>query len=273
MTSADRRLDHVMLGAGALAVAAAVVMMRGAGSSGEDQHLVRFVGFASFTGALLLVLSAFLAHRSSRLLDAENPARRPWALLAAGLLVFAGGEASEAFYALVRSEADPFPSIADLLFLGAYPFLTLAFFLFLRVYRVLVEPDERDAAFRRVSVLLLGGTFAVTVFPVLSVGSPLLDSAISLAYVALDLVLLFPLLQLLRLTWRLRGGTVWKIWGGILVGFVLTCAADILFAWFENVPSLAGVAEQLHFTVELLFILSYLAILRGTLQQYRLLAS
>jgi hypothetical protein len=52
----------------------------------------------------------------------------------------------------------------------------------------------------------------------------------------------------------------------------LTCAADILFAWLENLALAPGVADTLHFLVELLFVLSYLAILRGALEQRRVLA-
>jgi hypothetical protein len=268
----DGRLDRVMLVAGALAIVGAAETMSGADPIGGERRLVLFVGLASLIGALLLVVTGLLAWRSSRLLEADNPARLPWALLGAGLVLFAGGELSEAFYALARSEADPFPSVADWLYLGAYPVLTLAFFHFLRTYRVLVEPDEGDVSFRRGSAAVLAAVGAISFLPVMGAEAPLLERAISLAYVAFDLVLMLPLLQLLRLTWRLRGGTVWKIWGGILAGFVLTCAADVLFAWLENVPSAMG-AGQLHFLVELLFLLSYLAILRGTLQQHRLLAS
>jgi hypothetical protein len=262
-----------MLGAGALALAASALMMQGSSAADGSPRLTLFVGGASLLSALLLVLAGFLAVRSSRLLEADNPARWPWAVLALGLGLFAGGEASEAFYALLRSEADPFPSIADALYLVGYPLLTLAFWRFLRAYRVLVEPDDRDAAFRRLSVIVLGILGAVTAVPVLRADSPLVERIISLGYVAFDLVLVLPLLELLRLTWRLRGGNVWKIWGGILAGFLLTSVGDILFSWLENVALPAGVADQMHFMVELLFVLSYLAILRGILQQYRLLTS
>src|SRR6185503_7461980 len=71
---------------------------------------------------------------AARRFEPGNPARVPWALLAAGLAAFWVGEAVEGSYT-VRGVRSPFPSAADAFFLIGYPLLVTALFLFLRAYR------------------------------------------------------------------------------------------------------------------------------------------
>jgi len=80
------------------------------------------------------------------------------------------------------------------------------------------------------------------------------------------------LLRLLRLTWRFRGGNLWKIWAGILSGFLFTSLADILFAYSQSRAIDESAAGALEVAVEVVFLISYLAIARGTFEQRRILA-
>jgi hypothetical protein len=224
---------------------------------------------------VVAVFGAFLwAARCGLRFEPGNPTRRPWIMLAAGLLGLALGEASEAAYEVAQPGIDPFPSVADAFFLLAYPALTVAFVTFLRAYRASGYPVGSGAgvfAWSSAVAAALVGTAALT--PVLSSPGPPLERAITAAYVVFDLVALVPILLLLRMTWRFHGGGLFKVWAGVLFGFVLTLLGDILFAYFQSRPEgVAGLgAEQLNALADVMFFLSYLAIARGTLHQLDLL--
>jgi hypothetical protein len=224
---------------------------------------------------VVAVFGAFMwAARCSLRYESGNPARHSWLILAVGLLGLVLGEATEAAYEVTQPAFDPFPSIADVFFLLAYPALTVAFVAFRRAYRSSGFPvgSSRGAfAVGSVSLAVLVGLVALA--PIARSEAPLLEQGITGAYVVFDLVALVAILLLLRMTWRFRGGGLFKVWAGILSGFLLTLAGDILFAYFQSRPQgIAGLdPDQLNALADVMFFLSYLAIARGTLHQLDLL--
>ena len=80
--------------------------------------------------------------------------------------------------------------------------------------------------------------------------------------------MLVPVFILLRIAIRFRGGEVWKVWAGLLAGFLLMCVGDILFAYFTAMGR-----EGLDPLIHVMYILSYAALARGALGQYQLLRS
>lgn len=221
---------------------------------------------------LVLGLAFLFAARSAAGFDSDNPVQRPWRLLSLGLLAWELGEVIEAVYLLVFDQGEPFPSLADVFFLLAYPALIAAFLLFLRAYSTSgLSEEEEGTAWPLIAVVAVVGF--VVLRPILRAGVPLVERVVSAAYAGLDLVALVPLLLLLRLTWRLRGGSVWKVWAGVLFGFLLTFLGDVFFAYFQTraEANLGPLAGQLDFLANLMFLLSYLVIARGTLHQRELL--
>ena len=91
------------------------------------------LAIASLLKSGYLLTGALLAFACRDRLDQGNPARPAWALLSAGLFATLAGQLSLAPYQLVAGET-PFPSVADLFYLLAYPFLIAAFLVFLRAY-------------------------------------------------------------------------------------------------------------------------------------------
>ena len=69
-----------------------------------------------------------------RRLEAGNPARLPWTLLALGIGAFFLGQSYLGVFQIVLQQPSPFPSAADVLFVGAYPLLLVALFGFLHAY-------------------------------------------------------------------------------------------------------------------------------------------
>jgi len=185
--------------------------------------------------AKLVFLSAgtFWAWRCRSVLERGNPVRPAWTLLAAGVGATLVGQAFLAPYQILSGRS-PFPTAADVVYLAAYPLLGAALVRFSVAYARAGFPTgsaaERTAiAFVAAAACLV---LAVPVLrPVLRADMPALDKALSVAYPALDLVLLVPLALLLRITLRFRGGVLGTAWLVVLSGFVALCAADVLFAY------------------------------------------
>lgn len=211
----------------------------------------------------LAAWSTFLVHRK---LDPDNPARTPWLLISAGFAAFAAGEAGDAFYELVGRNR-PFPSALDGVFLGAYVLIGLAFVAFVRTY--LRSELAGDASRHRVptyafaAALLAVGVLVARVL--MTDDGPLDERLVGTAYPVLDLVALVPAFLLLRITYEFRGGALWRVWAAILAGFVLTCAADFVFAYF----TVRGIDGQ-DVLMEALYLLAYAAFLRGSRLQVKL---
>ena len=78
-------------------------------------------------GLVIAFVTAFLVF--SRL-DSGDPQRRPWILMALGLLLYAGGQSVLAVYQIFLDVRMPFPSIGDPLFVASYPLIVGALFWF-----------------------------------------------------------------------------------------------------------------------------------------------
>ena len=232
-----RRLQTVITVV-ALAVTALYVGRTLAGPTGiyatvlRDGVLVRIAGLAKLA---LLVLAYVHANATTARLERDNPARRPWRLLALALCGFALGQAVLTSYQMVRG-ASPFPSLGDVFFVAAYPLLIASFFGFIRTYREAGYPVGTSAehTFIAAGVAILAGVVAVPILrPVLAAGGTPIELFLNVAYPVLDFVLLVPMVILLRVAWPFRGGAIFNAWAALLFGVVAICAGDLLFAWFS----------------------------------------
>jgi hypothetical protein len=191
----------------------------------------------------------------------------PWLTLAVGLLLYTLAELTEAAYAIGAGIDDPFPSVADLFFFLSYPLFIEAFLIFLRVYRESGFPVGAGLRpFVWIGTLLFVIVGAATLVPILDAPGPSLDTFLTAGYIVGNVVLLVPLLRLLDATFAFRGGTVWTVWAGILLGFALIWVGDILFAYFQ----LRG-QETLDLPADVLYTFGEGAILFGVWRQDRLL--
>ena len=127
---------------------------------------------------------------------ANRPDRRlPWVLMVVGQACFVAGDVLWNYYEMIGEE--PFPSMADVLYLAGYPFIALGLMLLIR--RRLGDGDRGgllDAAILTTAAAILSWTFFIQ--PQVT-GSELdtLSLAISLAYPIADLLLIGVALGLL----------------------------------------------------------------------------
>ena len=114
--------------------------------------------------------------------------RLPWALMAAGQALFVAGDVLWNWYAMLGEE--PFPSLADVLYLSGYPFLAAGLFLLIR--RRIGGGDRGgllDAAILTTACAILSWTFIIQP----QMGGTDIDSlslGITLAYPLADLLLI-----------------------------------------------------------------------------------
>jgi hypothetical protein len=209
-------------------------MAPGAGVFASVLSPARLVAAASLLKLALLGLGFLWSAHARGALDAGNPVRPAWTLLAAGMLATFVGQAGLAPYQLT-GRPTPFPSPADLFYILAYPLIGAALIRFVHAYEEAGYPigtrTER-AILIAVTASVCSVLAVVVLRPVLQADLPPLDMALSALYPLLDMALLVPLALLLRTTWHFRGGSVGTAWVIVLSGFVFMCAGDVLFAYF-----------------------------------------
>ncbi|AXI76386.1 GGDEF domain-containing protein [Peterkaempfera bronchialis] len=145
-------------------------------------------------------------------------ARAPWYLLAAGQLLWTCGDVAYGMYEDVLHRA-PFPSLADVLYIGAYPVLATALHLLTR--RRGPGGDRAgllDGALIATGLGLLSWVFLMR--PAADARSGLLTQLMSLAYPVADLMALAMVLRMLVAT-RMRTPCCWLLAASLLL-LVLT---------------------------------------------------
>ncbi len=230
----------------------------------------RLVVLASALKLAYLLGGAAFAFQCRDRLEPGNPARPAWFLLSLGFLSTFAGQLSFAPFQLARNET-PFPSVADIFFVLAYPLLVAALLVLLRAYREAGFPVGSVAERARVvaAVAVIGLTIVLAILqPVAAAGGALLDRVLTVAYPILDLVLLLPLALLVRVALRLRGSRAGEVWLLLLGGIVFLCAGDAFFAYFQSLGE-AHLDPLVHAT----YLLSYGLIAAGAHRQLELLKS
>jgi hypothetical protein len=267
--SRTTRTDALFLVAALVAVAPFVLQLAGrpGGQLGEELRL--YVG--NVAKLAFVVTAARAASGSARRFEHDNPMRGTWRMFAAGFITFAAGQAALFTYQAILRLPSPFPSVADAFFVCSYPLFLGALSRAIQAYGAtgypIGTPRERagTAGAMAVAAALIGYP---TLRPVVAIPAPPLETFLNVAYPVLDLAVLVLVVILLRIAIRFRGGEVWKVWAGLLAGFMLTCVGDILFAYFTALGR-----EDLDPLIHVMYILAYAALARGALGQYQLLRS
>lgn len=222
---------------------------------------------AALLKVVFLALATRFAWRCLSFFERGNPVRPAWLLLTAGLGLYLLGQTVLSVYQVVLRVDTPFPSVADLFFQVSMIVLIVSLVVFLRAYSQTLGVALGELAWVGLVALAVLLLVAIVVLrPVATEEAPLLARFLNLAYPLLDCLLLVPGLMLLRLTMKLRGGSLWIVWMLLLLGFFFVAAGDILFAYFTTLG-----LEILDPLLHLLFAAAYVLFAWGTRRQLAIL--
>ncbi len=157
-------------------------------------------------------------------------------LLTGGMFCWLVGESIWTYYEYYL-KIDPFPSLADICYLMAYPLFFLALIRELWLSRVNWKTLSKSLIFMIImsSLLLIGIVLYFGVYLAYKPDEVLLTNSIAISYGIADLVLIVASMLLLILAWEFKGGELSRIWMTLFVSFFLTLTSDILFAVFTKV--------------------------------------
>src|SRR5688572_29976722 len=169
-------------------------------------HALQVVG--ALSKLTFLLMAAIFAWTNARAFEPGNPVRPAWRLLAAGCVAFFLAQLSYAPYQLVLNQDPPFPSLADVLFMLAYPLFVAALFSFIRGYQAAGYPvgtarTRWAIAGTVAAACAVAGYFVLR--PVIQGPSTGIEKLLNVAYPVLDFVLLIPTVLLIRVTLAMRG--------------------------------------------------------------------
>jgi hypothetical protein len=154
---------------------------------------------------------------------------RNFVFMAGGLMLWFVGEVLFTSYTLVG--VDPFPSMADIFYLLAYPLM--AYGLISEARLAQAKAPRRDQITFYVAAAILAAVVVYTgIIQAYDPDSDLLSNLVAMSYGVADLGLIFVVGRMLLLARALRGGTLAFRWFILLAGFGSILVGDILFALF-----------------------------------------
>jgi diguanylate cyclase (GGDEF)-like protein len=157
-------------------------------------------------------------------------ARRVWLLMGASALSWAAGEAVYSWYELIRGIETPFPSFADVGFLGAVPFSLVAIFLFPSAPVSVMGRLRMGLDGLIVAGSLLFASWATVLGPAYHGGGSPFTKVVSLAYPVSDVVMVTVVVIVLSRAVGPRRPTL----ALLAAGLVFMAVSDSAFAYLTQ---------------------------------------
>ena len=236
---------------------------------GPWYHTQATLVLTSLFKLLGLVIASITSFITFSRLESGDPQRRPWMIMAVGLLLYAGGQSILTIYQVFLHVRIPFPSVGDPLFVISYPLIITALFWFCLISIRSGLPLGKPLIFWSPALAVLVA-FAASCYPLLAPvvasGDPGAEVALNIFYPVASFVALAPCLVMLRTGLKFRGGRLLLVWLPISLGFTAVLVSDILFAYMTTVDM--GWIEP---AVDFLYASGYALIPIGALSQAILL--
>lgn len=172
-----------------------------------------------------------------------------WLYFTCGLFLWFIGEAVWAGYTLILSVELPYPSVADIFWIGGYIPFFIGLYLYVKLFGHAVTKKTIAATMFVIAVLTILVIVAL-IIPVLGAEENLATVIMDLAYPILDSTLLSTALLGLIIFWK---GQLGKSWLLINAAILMNVCADILFSWTT--------AQNIYYSghmLDVLFDLAYL---------------
>lgn len=212
-----------------------------------------FQGVLFLLPPLLATIFGFYAANTYKL---ENIHGKSMAFLALGMACFFIGETLFFMYQYVFHKM-PFPSIADVFYLLAYPMILAGLLIEVKMHK------PKLSEFNTAAVTVMGGILValvaiVTYFGIYKAYDPeatFLANWIATSYGIADIIILVPAMYVLKLAFDFKGGKLFNSWMLIFFGMLFMLAGDILFASYSTQYSDGSWPYTL---IDMLWVASYL---------------
>lgn len=186
-----------------------------------------FVAVEDVAGVIPAFAAAILGLWAS---TTSRKGRLGWRAIGFGCLLWASGEFIWTFYEVVLGKEVPFPSLADVAYLGSVPCLLLGMV-------ALTAPGGRRVRLRvgleALAVVAAAGAISwhLVLRPIMATDAPVIEKFISGAYPIGDLVLLFGIMA----SWpRIRPGAAGLVIGVLSLALIGFLFSDSLFAYLST---------------------------------------
>lgn len=197
----------------------------------------RMAAYGDFIAALVAILPVITSIYVFMYFGKGSPERTVWLILTAGLILWFFGESLWFYYDIVKG-VDPFPSLADALWIFGYPCFMAALIIWYKTVNVRLKKYELGFA----ALVLVIAVVAFFLFGYMITAEEeftLLEKVVSLFYPAGDLLLLFLALLIAALY---RAGKLGYSWILIALGIIFYAGGDLWYAyleWMEIYPELS----------------------------------
>lgn len=171
------------------------------------------------------VISAFFAMR--RYGNEKKIFSSVWLCFTIGMLLWFLGETGWAIYTFFLGTEIPYPSLADVFWLGGYIPLLIALYFYVKIFASVLAKRMIYMVTVITAILSVFLAFAL-IIPIVSVEEDVVALIMDLAYPLLDLALFSTALLGLLI---FRKGTIGKSWLLINAGILANVGADIIFSY------------------------------------------
>lgn len=181
---------------------------------------------------LLALLMALAAVDTYRL---DNVHGRAMLFFSAAMFCLFVGESLFLVYQRVF-DVNPFPSIADIFYLSAYPLLLAGLLTEIWHHKVGWDKSNRAVYMLLIALLAILVPF-MAYFGVYKAWDPtdsFLTNIIAIGYGVNDLLLIIPVFFVLAIALNYRGGKLYRSWVGIFIAILLMMVSDVLFAIYKD---------------------------------------
>lgn len=212
-----------------------------------------------FQGILFLIpplLATILGFYAAKTYEFRNVHGRSMLFMALGLGFFFIGELIFFLFQYVFN-MDPFPSVADVFYLTAYPLLLFGFITEIRIYKPRLSDFNTSFLSVALPIIALVGALVVYfgIIKVFDQDASFWSNWIAMSYGVADLILLIPSVFILKLALGFSGGKLFNSWMMIFYAVLFMLAGDLLFALNSDNYSTGAYPYTL---IDLLWTASYL---------------
>jgi hypothetical protein len=231
---------------------------------GDAQTWIANIG--TLLGAWGIFALAFLLRR---FFEQGEIAHRIWSLLLVGFLLWAVGDSLWAYYDLLPGGEVPYPSLADLSWVAAYPVIFIGLW---HRYRSMESVPSRTQSRLLVAAVLLGiAVFAFVLWPILTYPDydRRLEQVLDVLYPLGDFALV---VASLLVAVSVHGGRLAAPWRLITLGTAVLGLSDLLFvfATWHDLYVIEPPLTLVTIVIDLSYIAAYGFILIGEFVQGRL---